>query len=436
MMTKIPIWRLAAILFASFSMALIGCSGGSSSSSSVPTPSLNVLPASFNFGIVTEGNIATPLEVSIQNTGTANLNVSSITLDGADMAYFTLDLDGGTNPCGAPAPALSPGESCSAVVGFNPLNFLQYNSDLVVQSNDPTVPEFRLRLRGTYQQQSEIKVKISQLDACPRPRATVYISVTDEGGFSVTGLESNDFSLAEKITDTSPGVPVSSLADFDFVANKSSLSVAIVMDYSRSIVSIDGAVSNMENAAKAFVQQMNGDDEAEIIKYSGTVEVTQEFTSDLSLLIAAIEYDPQFPGGTALYDAVEYATDRIKERNKDRKAIIVLTDGQENSSLASLEEIIDQAKTNFIPVYTVGFGDADPIVLQELADETGGSYSESEASDNLIGIYTRLADLLFKNQYILSYDSTLSDDSTGILEVTADHGGISGSDTIAIPACN
>ena len=438
MITKNQKTRLTFVLLVSFLMALIGCSSGSSSSSPSVTPTavINVLPSQYSFGIVTDGNVATPRQIEIQNNGNANLSVTSIALSGVDAANFTLNLNGGADPCGSSNPTVLPGDSCTVLVGFVQSPVGDYAATLVIQSNDPNKKTVSVDLDGTYELIETITVKISQVEACPRNFvAKVYVSVVDQGGFSVIGLKATDFSLVEKIVDSSLGVPVD-LTDFDFVNDKSSLSVALVMDYSRSIVSIAGALSNMENAAKIFVQQMNVDDEAEIIKYSGSVETIQGFTPDLDLLTAAIEYDPQFPGGTALYDAVEYAADRLKDRNKDRKAIIVLTDGQENSSIASLEEIISQAQTNGIPVFTVGFGEADPLVLQKLADETGGTYSESEASDNLIGIYIQIADLLFKNQYILSYNSGIDFNRSGELEVTVDYNGIEGKDTRTIPVCD
>lgn len=435
MKTRIEVTRLAVALLFVLVLALIGCSSGSSPSSPsrTPTPSINVLPAVFNFGLITEGNSALPLQVEIQNNGTANLDISNMALAGNGLANFKLEL-GGESPCNSFSPTIGPGDSCHVVVSFDPINFGQFNADLLIPSNDPNSPERRLGLEGSYAELIGLNVIINQVDACPRDIATAYLSVLDNAGFPLSGLSLQNFTLKENgIT------PIIGEVDFvDSVTANQPLSVSLLMDYSNSILKTEGAVNNMERAAKLFVEDMNLGDEAEIIKYARSVEViTEEFTGDKDLLIEAIEYDPKFSGGTAIYDAIDIAVGNLKLRSNERKAIIIITDGRENSSLASLQEIIGQAQTNGIPVFTIGLGNVDTLELQNIADETGGAYYESPSSDNLLGIYKQLSELLFKNQYILTYTSVVAPTSSGSLEVTVNYNGITAtSNPYTVTDCN
>ena len=432
--------RLAIILFSLYSIAFLGCGGGGSDSPA-PFPSLKVLPADYDFGIVTNGNSVETLEVTIQNSGTANLSGSDIALSGLEKDNFVLDLNGGTTPCGSGVVTLTPGSKCTVTVDFLPLGVGTFNADLTVLSNDPNAPTYSMNLLGSSEEITEVNVKINQIEACPRANATVYVSVTDQGGFPVTGLLKANFTVAED--EGAAANPANS----GFVDNMVDLSVALLMDYSFSITQEPDNVTDMQNAAISFVNQLGDNDEAEIIKYATTVEVTQSFTGsdNLGLLTAAIKSTPNLGGGeTALFDALDIAIENISARGKTRRAIVIITDGKDDDgtgnplSSATLASVIADANAQGVPVFTVGLGNADAATLQPLAADTGGTYSDSTTSDNLGTIYQQLADLLFTNQYILTYNSGIVADgaTTGDLTVTATYAGApTGTDTKTITAC-
>ena len=220
------------------------------------------------------------------------------------------------------------------------------------------------------------------------------------------------------------------------------LSVALVLDYSGSITYEPVNVTDMENAAISFVNELGANDEAEIIKYGTTIEVTQAFTSNKTLLRTAIQSTPNVGEHTALYDAVVQAVTDISTSTKARRAIIIITDGKDDDgtgnpqSINTINDVITDANGSGVPVFTVGLGNADVAILQQIADDTGGTYSDSTTSANLATIYQQLADLLFTNQYILTYDSALAAGATGDLTVTATYApGVSGTDTKTILAC-
>ena len=412
---KQPI-RFMFVLCVSFLMALAGCGGGSSSSTPStpisPTPVLNVTPSGLiDFGIITDGNTATPRKVEIQNNGTANLNVATIGLSGTDMDSFYIELEG-PPPCLTTSPTIAPGDSCSVKVGFDPALFGTYEkAALVIESDDPTTTVFNLALKGVFKKLEEIKVSISEPVFCPREQASVYVSVLDDQNFPIRNLPSGHFTIEEL-----PGGSIT-IADFKFFP-ETAISVSLLMDYSFSILR-DGNVQDMEAAAIAFVDKMNGDDQAEVIKYGTEVQQMIEFTSDKNALKEAIETLPEFERTTAFYDAIVLAIENIKVSTNDRKAIIAMTDGKDNASVVDDHlDVIALAQQNNIPIYTVGLGETDPQILQELADETGGVYFQTLDPGKLIQIYEQLADLLFENQYKLTFQSSINLGSAGTFSVT------------------
>ncbi len=440
---KISFKLFSVIFLASLLVAMAGCGGGGggggddSQGDIDANAAISVDPADFDFLTLTADNSALPQEFVIQSSGSADLRISSIAFSNATA--FTLDLDPAQDPCGPlvrQANPLKSGERCRFRVEFNPPreNSDEFEKALVIQSN-ATVPQFPVVVSGRYEPTSQINVAISQIDACERPDldATVYVSVTDQADFPIKGLTIDNFLLREQPTDGNlVDVIVESLGFVD----QTGLSVSLLMDYSGSIVARD--LLNMETAATTFVRRLQENDEAEVIKYDSESFTMQDFTSDLALLETAInEAPPLDRGGTALYDAIVAATTERtdSDRSQGRKAIIILTDGEDNESDKEIGEAIAAAEADGIPLFTVGFGDENSDVLQRLADDTGGVYFASEASDNLEAIYVKLADLLFEDQYVLTYTSELPRVESGSLQVEVTAFETSDTDGRAIPAC-
>lgn len=432
--------KILRIMFILYSITLIGCGGGGGGggggSSSSQEPALKVLPADFNFGIVTNNNFAESLEVTIQNTGTADLDVTSIV--SSDTSNFDLNLNAGKNPCASNAPTITAGSSCTATVNFTPTTYDTFSADLTIQSNDPNSPTYKMNLTGSKQDITAINVTINEIKACPRPSpppATIYASVIDQAGFPVVGLDASAFAINEAGTDVAPTSVV-------HVSDSVTLSIALLMDYSGSVVQEPDNVTDMENAVITFVNELGTNDEAEIIKFASMIEVTQAFTSDKALLTTAVQSTPNLGDYTAVYDAVVKAVDDISASTTNRKAIIILTDGKDDDgngnplSVNGLDDVIADANAKGVPVFTVGLGSANTQILQQMAADTGGTYFDSSTSDNLTTVYKQLASLLFTNQYILTYPSGLVSTTTGDLTLNATYAsGISGSNAKTILAC-
>ena len=95
-----------------------------------------------------------------------------------------------------------------------------------------------------------------------------------------------------------------------------------------------------------------------------------------------IESRYPFGGSTALFDAIVTGIDRVVARDNDRRFVLAMTDGRNNSSSNGLEETVARAIAANVPVYTVGFGDGvDADVLDEIAARTGASYFQVDDTD-------------------------------------------------------
>ena len=198
------------------------------------------------------------------------------------------------------------------------------------------------------------------------------------------------------------------------------------------------AIDEMQVAAVSFVNKLTAPpDEAEIIRFAKGVEPVPApvFTSNVAILEAAINADPNinpvdFRDGTAMYDAVSQAVADTAARGIDRRrAVVVIADGRDNSSFIDLNEIIDQALEEGVPVFTIGLGDVNAENMQQLADETGGQYYYAPDEGDLDAIYDQISTII-SSQYTLAYASPSSSCGDIIsLDVVVDDGGLEGEDS-------
>jgi VWFA-related protein len=113
-------------------------------------------------------------------------------------------------------------------------------------------------------------------------------------------------------------------------------------------------------------------------------------------------------GGTALFEAVHTTLRRLAKIDA-RKAIVVLSDGDDTQSQTVYKKVLEESKTGDVTIYTIGLGGgfSDPGArskLKELAEETGGRYFSASKASDLQSVYSRIADEL-RNQYYLTYAS-------------------------------
>lgn len=420
------------LLFSLVSFALASCSGSGSNNTVTgnnAVPKLVISPQSaFNYGAITEGNSASPLEVTLTNNGNRRLDVSSIML--SDMTNYQLNTSTGANSCGTASPAIDAGSSCTVEINFNPTQTGTFPSTVEITSNDSDSPH-QLSITGTSEAVAPVmNVTINQVDLATCPTVTAFVSVTDQNSFPIDGLTINDFTVLED------NASVGSLSDTDQVdVVTKPISIALVMDYSSSMTDIDEA--EMESSAIDIVNRLAVDDEVEIIKFDKTVHIEQTFTTNKTDLVTAINSDLNNTG-TALYDAIQQAVDDTVLRSNDRKAVIVITDGNDNNSTETLNDIIADASSKVIPVFVVALGNnIDLVDLGMITSGTSAELYESDVAQNLDTIIEQqLSEVLFTDQYVLVYTSLNTGSGTHTLEVQATKtGGFSGSDSRVITQC-
>ncbi len=252
---------------------------------------------------------------------------------------------------------------------------------------------------STYDSCRDYNTGINQIVEFQCPLLEAVVSVYDQNGVPLDGLGINSFDLYLDGTAS----PITSVTQVQSANSKTTF--AIVMDYSGSMSSDD--ITSMQTAAKLIVDNKAAIDEGMIVKFSDNPDVIQALTADASLLSAAIDSTYSNSGYTAMYDAIDVALNELANTS-GRKAIIVLTDGDDTVSSATLDSVIANSNQNDIPLFTIGLGQADATVLQELANRTYGIYYYAPDNSDLANIYSILSDVL-QSQYLITFADIFAD---------------------------
>jgi hypothetical protein len=105
-----------------------------------------VSPTSIDFGTLKVGRTSTPSVITISNTGTGNLYISGMLLQ--DAVNYSLDVNGGINPCGSETPSIAPNDNCTVTVTFNPTSTGTIDGSLAISSDDPDIPIINVLFTG------------------------------------------------------------------------------------------------------------------------------------------------------------------------------------------------------------------------------------------------------------------------------------------------
>jgi VWFA-related protein len=162
-----------------------------------------------------------------------------------------------------------------------------------------------------------------------------------------------------------------------FVSEDRPVAIGLVVDNSTSMYNKRDAVIE---AAAAFADSSNRDDQLFLVNFNEHVTYglpeDLPFTSDLGVLRQALQTIGA-RGQTALYDAVSVALDHLTQSKLDQRVLIVVSDGGDNRSRLSFDEVLGRALRSNVVIYTVGLVDVDQDsgnkkALTRLADATGG----------------------------------------------------------------
>jgi VWFA-related protein len=235
------------------------------------------------------------------------------------------------------------------------------------------------------------ETEICAIDSSAFPTIRVSMKVLRDS------VRQEDF--ADKLVLTENGIPVK-IDRVDCSERSSVVSVAMVFDRSGSMSEAFGSstrISYTRSAGKKFIDKLSSADEAAIYSFSLGTTLDQNWTSDKSLLKGAIDRI-QPDGWTAMNDAVIRAVDDISLRPAGRrKAIVVLSDGEDNkSAVRSIRTVIERARRADIPVFAIGLLLDTDDSLRLLASETGGKYFSVRDPAAMDSVFSSIAAAIFE----------------------------------------
>lgn len=233
------------------------------------------------------------------------------------------------------------------------------------------------------------------------------VTVTDSASRYITDLTENDFEIFED------GVK----QDLT-VFNRSNLPVALSLLIDTSS-SMEDRMTIAQEAAIGFIRKLKSSDLGEVIGFDSRAEVLQKFTSNTAELEQAIRKTVA-GGSTSLNNAVYISLKGLKKiptRSEDevrRSAIVLLSDGEDTSSLVSFDDVLDLARRSETAVYAIGLMSDEPsqskgfreatYALRQLTTDTGGRAFFPAEAKSLASVYGQIYDEL-SSQYTIGYTS-------------------------------
>ena len=262
--------------------------------------------------------------------------------------------------------------------------------------------------------------RITQVDTSQFPIVTVYISVVDAAGEPV-GVSPSQIVIRENGVIMTPD-------DVGTAEDAGPLTTMLVMDVSGSMNHAD-KLNSAKTAARAYVDQSRPKDLIGLVAFDTEIEYVQPLTSNRQAMKTAIE-ELKAEGDTAMYDALSRSIEYM-EAVPGRKAVIVMTDGLDNRSKISPQQVLRMIGPEGLSISTIGLGDPehstsalsslDEAALSALAEEAGGAYGYANDEESLSNLYERYGRAL-QSEYHITYTSpsTLRDGINRALSVSLD----------------
>jgi Ca-activated chloride channel family protein len=253
----------------------------------------------------------------------------------------------------------------------------------------------------------------------PTPRPPVFeagievinlnVSITDPRGQYVTGLKKEDFAVFEDGVKQEISI---------FAHENLPISMVLMVDTSASM---DAKLEAARAAGKRFVRTLRAQDMAQVMQFNDRATVLQDFTADQAALESAFDRT-EASGPTALHNALYVALKDLARQKSGggelrRRAIVLLSDGEDTASLVSDEQVLDLARKTEINIYAIslrakGVQDRNRLkfsqaahLLTALTQDTGGQAHFPNSLSELEAVYDRIAEEL-RTQYSLGYVSS------------------------------
>jgi Ca-activated chloride channel family protein len=224
------------------------------------------------------------------------------------------------------------------------------------------------------------------------------VSVKDSRGGFASGLQKDNFKVFEDGKEQSLSI---------FGAQDTPVTVGLVVDHSGSVRSKRPEVIT---AALTFAGKSNPQDEVFLVNFNDRAWLGLpdgvKFTDNINLLRTSLIQAPM-QGRTSIYDGLKKALEHVQMGRRDKKTLVVISDGGDNASKATENEVIQLAEESLVTVYTVGiFGphekESNRGFLKRLASITGGESFMPDEISELVGICEKIAQDI-RNRYTIGY---------------------------------
>jgi VWFA-related protein len=269
------------------------------------------------------------------------------------------------------------GASLLAILGFGKLAVFSESATIA----QPDVPK-----QGVFTISDNVNLVLLDVNV-KRPK----------GGF-VTGLQKGNF----KVFEDGHQREITQFASVD-----TPVTIGLVVDNSGSMRNKKPEVMM---AGLAFAKQSNPQDEFFVVNFNNAVlrglPADVMFTDNLQQLRSALYYG-QAAGQTALYDAIAYSLEHLEYGHRDKRTLIVVSDGGDNVSRTSFPELIKMIEASRATIYTVGLYDADeadanPSVMRKIANISGGEFFQPEKLEDVLPVFVKISQDI-RNCYTLGY---------------------------------
>lgn len=229
----------------------------------------------------------------------------------------------------------------------------------------------------------------------------IPVTVTDCKGHIVDGLQKEHFAVYEDRVEQQIT---------HFASEDAPVSIGIVFDTSDSMAP---KLQKAREAVAALLGNTNPEDEFFLVQFSDHAQLLVNLTKqpeEIQKHVAMMEIG----GTTALLDAVSVALHEMRNARHDRKAIIVISDGEDNASHCSVRDLKEEVRGGDVLIYAIGIGESSAssqgwpprltgsALLDEIATQTGGRLFEVNRLKQLPGITSKISEWLRK-QYVLAY---------------------------------
>jgi Ca-activated chloride channel homolog len=230
----------------------------------------------------------------------------------------------------------------------------------------------------------------------------VSATVTDSLNRYVSGLEASHFQIWED--------KIEQKVEY-FSAEDVPISIGVIFDVSGSM---KDKIATARQAAATFLKTGNPEDEYFLVEFANRPEVASDFTTDVTKLQTKLIMTPA-KGMTAMYDSVYLGLEKLKEGTNPKKALLLITDGEDNRSRYTFQNVKEFVKEQDVQIYGIGIvddfnsqlgaGRTGRALIEELSELTGGQAMFPDSVYELEDICTKIA-VELKNQYVIGYHST------------------------------